>query len=39
VGAQHGPFNENLSEYGFMIQNFWNNVGGHVVPDPFENAS
>lgn len=29
------PFNQNLSEYGFVLQNFWNNVGGHVVPDPF----
>ena len=29
------PFNHNLSEYGFVLQNFWNNVGGHVVPDPF----
>ena len=29
------PFFQNLSEYGFVTQNFWNNVGGHVVPDPF----
>lgn len=35
ANAMLAPFNENLSEYGFVVQNFWNNVGGHVVPDPF----
>lgn len=30
-----GPFNHNLSEYGFVLQNFWNNANQHVVPDPF----
>lgn len=29
------PFNQNLSEYGFVTQNFWNNANQHVVPDPF----
>jgi len=29
------PFVQNLSEYGFMLQNFWNNANQHVVPDPF----
>jgi nicotinamidase-related amidase len=35
ANAMLEPFNQNLSEYGFVTQNFWNNVGGHVVPDPF----
>lgn len=29
------PFTNNLSEYGFMVQNFWNNANQHTVPDPF----
>lgn len=29
------PFKENLSEYGWMIQNFWDNYGQKAVPDPF----
>ncbi len=29
------PFVENLPEYGFIVQNFWNNANQHVVPDPF----
>jgi nicotinamidase-related amidase len=29
------PFNQNLSEYGFVLQNFWNNANQHVVADPF----
>ncbi|MGJ7536059.1 MULTISPECIES: isochorismatase family protein [unclassified Variovorax] len=29
------PFTNNLSEYGFVLQNFWNNANQHVVPDPF----
>jgi nicotinamidase-related amidase len=29
------PFNQNLSEYGFVLQNFWNNAGQRVVADPF----
>ena len=33
--AMLGPFNHNLSEYGFVLQNFWNNANQHVVPDPF----
>lgn len=35
ANAMLEPFNQNLSEYGFVLQNFWNNVGGHTVPDPF----
>jgi nicotinamidase-related amidase len=30
------PFIQNLPEYGFVLQNFWNNANQHVVPDPFE---
>jgi len=29
------PFIHNLSEYGFVLKNFWNNANQHVVPDPF----
>ena len=29
------PFNHNLSEYGFVLQNFRNNANQHAVPDPF----
>ena len=29
------PFIHNLSEYGFVLQNFWNNANQHVVRDPF----
>lgn len=29
------PFNQNLSEYGFVLQNYWNNANQHTVPDPF----
>jgi hypothetical protein len=35
ANAMLEPFNKNLSEYGFVLQNFWNNANGHVVPDPF----
>ena len=30
------PFTENLSEYGYVIGNFWNNANQHVVADPFD---
>ena len=30
------PFIQNLPEYGFVLQNFWNNANQHTVPDPFE---
>jgi nicotinamidase-related amidase len=33
--AMLAPFVENLSEYGFVLQNYWNNANQHVVPDPF----
>ncbi|MGF1569210.1 MAG: hypothetical protein ACFCVD_14265 [Nodosilinea sp.] len=33
--ARLPPFTQNLSEYGFVLQNFWNNPNGHAVPDPF----
>ncbi len=33
--AMLAPFINNLSEYGFVLQNFWNNANQHVVPDPF----
>lgn len=29
------PFLENLSEYGFVLQSFWNNANQHTVRDPF----
>lgn len=29
------PFILNLPEYGFVLQNFWNNANQHVVADPF----
>jgi len=29
------PFIQNLPEYGFVLQNFWNNANQHVVADPF----
>lgn len=29
------PFIENLPEYSFAVQNFWNNVGEPKVKDPF----
>jgi nicotinamidase-related amidase len=29
------PFVQNLPEYGFVLQNFWNNANQHTVPDPF----
>lgn len=35
ANAMLDPFNQNLSEYGFVLQNFWNNANGHVIPDPF----
>lgn len=35
ANAMLAPFIQNLPEYGFVLQNFWNNVNGHVVPDPF----
>jgi nicotinamidase-related amidase len=33
--AMLAPFIHNLSEYGFVLQNFWNNANQHVVADPF----
>lgn len=35
ANAMLEPFNRNLSEYGFVLQNYWNNANQHVVPDPF----
>lgn len=29
------PFRHNLSEYGFVLQNFWNNANQRSVADPF----
>ena len=29
------PFTSQLPEYGWVAQNFWNNVNQHAVPDPF----
>jgi hypothetical protein len=36
ANAMLEPFNQSLSEYGFVLQNFWNNASGHVVRDPFQ---
>ncbi|OHT18791.1 isochorismatase family protein [Edaphosphingomonas haloaromaticamans] len=33
--AMLAPFKQNLSEYGFVLENFWNNVGNPAVSDPF----
>jgi nicotinamidase-related amidase len=35
ANAMLEPFIQNLSEYGFVLQNFWNNANQHKVPDPF----
>ena len=35
ANAMLEPFVRNLPEYGFVIQNFWNNANGRTVPDPF----
>lgn len=35
VNDMLAPFVHNLSEYGFVLQNFWNNANQHAVPDPF----
>lgn len=29
------PFTNNLPEYGFIVQGFWNNAGQRIVADPF----
>ena len=34
--AMLAPFRENLPEYGFVLDNFWNNYGQKVVTDPFK---
>ena len=33
--AMLAPFVKDLPEYGWVVQNFWNNANGHTVPDPF----
>lgn len=35
ANAMLEPFVENLPEYGFVVQNFWNNANQKVVADPF----
>ncbi len=35
ANAMLEPFVENLPEYGFVVQNFWNNANQKVVTDPF----
>ncbi|MEU1367703.1 isochorismatase family protein [Streptomyces sp. NPDC005803] len=35
-GPLFAPYREDLPEYGYVIQNFWNNANGHTVPDPFD---
>ena len=30
------PFTNELPEYGFVIQGFWNNANQRVVKDPFD---
>lgn len=29
------PFIDGLPEYGWILQNYWNNANQHTVPDPF----
>lgn len=36
ANAMFEPFKENLPEYSFVIQNFWNNANERTVPDPFK---
>ncbi|MGW4287237.1 isochorismatase family protein [Streptomyces sp. NPDC004673] len=33
--AMFDPFVKELPEYGYLIQNFWNNANTHTVEDPF----
>ncbi|MFG3043469.1 isochorismatase family protein [Streptomyces sp. NPDC048241] len=33
--AMFDPFLKELPEYGYLIQNFWNNANTHTVEDPF----
>lgn len=35
ANAMLEPFSQNLSEYGWITQNYWNNAGQKSVPDPF----
>ena len=35
ANAMLDPFVQNLPEYGWVLQNFWNNANQHSVPDPF----
>jgi hypothetical protein len=37
--AMFGPFTDELPEYGFIIQSFWNNANQRLVPDPFAQSS
>lgn len=34
--AMFEPFKQNLPEYAFVIQNFWNNANQRTVADPFK---
>lgn len=36
ANAMFEPFTKYLSEYGYVIGNFWNNANQHIVKDPFE---
>lgn len=35
ANAMLDPFIQNLPEYSFVLQNFWNNANGHSIADPF----
>jgi len=35
ASAMLEPFFQNLPEYGYVAQNFWNNAGDRAVADPF----
>jgi hypothetical protein len=37
--AMFDPCTNELPEYGFVIQGFWNNANQHVVADPFGTVS
>jgi len=33
--AMFDPFTNELPEYGFLIQSFWNNANQRAIEDPF----
>lgn len=35
ANAMFTPFTSYMSEYGYVINNYWNNANQHSVEDPF----